>query len=98
MADLQKIADGLSKLTVLEASDLAKMLEEKWRSAGGMSVPAVLFENRERTRMEPLRRGETLFDFYDSCARPGYDEFRSVVNGWLAQMPVKDRNELISRM
>ena len=30
MADLQKIVDQLSGLTVLEAADLAKMLEEKW--------------------------------------------------------------------
>jgi large subunit ribosomal protein L7/L12 len=30
MADLQKIADELSSLTVLEAAELAKMLEEKW--------------------------------------------------------------------
>ena len=30
MADLSKIVDELSKLTVLEAADLAKMLEEKW--------------------------------------------------------------------
>ena len=30
MADLQKIMDQLSSLTVLEAADLAKLLEEKW--------------------------------------------------------------------
>ena len=30
MADLQKIVDDLSGLTVLEASELAKLLEEKW--------------------------------------------------------------------
>src|SRR3974390_1508090 len=30
MADLKKIVDELSSLTVLEAADLAKMLEEKW--------------------------------------------------------------------
>src|ERR1700676_2341606 len=30
MADLQKIVDDLSSLTVLEAADLAKLLEEKW--------------------------------------------------------------------
>lgn len=30
MADLEKIADELSKLTVMEAADLSKMLEEKW--------------------------------------------------------------------
>ena len=30
MADIQKIADDLSSLTVLEASELTKILEEKW--------------------------------------------------------------------
>ena len=30
MADIQKIADDLSTLTVLEASELTKILEEKW--------------------------------------------------------------------
>ncbi|MBP5859116.1 50S ribosomal protein L7/L12 [Marivibrio halodurans] len=30
MADLEKLADELSSLTVLEAADLAKLLEEKW--------------------------------------------------------------------
>ena len=30
MADLQKIVDTLSGLTVLEAAELAKLLEEKW--------------------------------------------------------------------
>ena len=30
MADLAKIVDDLSKLTVLEAAELSKMLEEKW--------------------------------------------------------------------
>jgi len=30
MADLQKLVDDLSALTVLEAADLSKLLEEKW--------------------------------------------------------------------
>src|SRR3954447_25903336 len=38
MAELQKIVDELSTLTVLEAADLAKMLEEKW---GGSAAAAV---------------------------------------------------------
>src|SRR5258706_4763332 len=97
MADLQKIVDDLSKLSVLEAAGLAKMLEEKWGGVGGGDRRIMLFEDRERTRKEPLRRGETLFDFYDSCASPGYDELRSVVNGWLAPMPADARNELITR-
>ena len=30
MADLEKIAESLSSLTILEASELTKILEEKW--------------------------------------------------------------------
>jgi large subunit ribosomal protein L7/L12 len=52
MTDLTKIVDDLSKLTVLEAAELAKMLEEKWgvsaaaavavaaAPAGGAAAPA----------------------------------------------------------
>src|SRR6188472_1982572 len=38
MADLQKIVDDLSGLTVLEAADLAKMLEEKWSVSAAAAV------------------------------------------------------------
>jgi len=51
MADLNKIIEDLSKLTVVEAADLSKQLEEKWGVtaattavtapvAGGASTPA----------------------------------------------------------
>ncbi len=50
MADLAKIVDDLSALTVLEAAELSKMLEEKWgvsaaapvavAAAGGAAAPA----------------------------------------------------------
>jgi len=51
MADLEKIAKELSSLTVLEAADLAKLLEDKWgvsasapvavaAAGGGDSAPA----------------------------------------------------------
>ena len=51
MADLEKIAEELSSLTVLEAADLAKLLEDKWgvsasapvavaAAGGGDSAPA----------------------------------------------------------
>jgi hypothetical protein len=56
-----------------------------------------LFGNRERTRKEALRRGERLFDFYDSSARVGYDEFRSV-DIWLSEMLGDDQAEIIARM
>ena len=49
MADLNKIIDDLSKLTVVEAAELSKQLEEKWgvtaaapvaATAGGAAAPA----------------------------------------------------------
>ena len=57
MADLQKIVDDLSGLTVLEAADLAKMLEEKWgvsaaaavAVAGPAAAAAVVEEKTEFT-------------------------------------------------
>ena len=43
MADLEKIADSLSKLTVIEAAGLVKVLEEKWgvSAAAPVAVAAV---------------------------------------------------------
>ena len=47
MADLSKIVDELSSLTVLEAAELSKLLEEKWGvsaaapAAAGAAAPAV---------------------------------------------------------
>jgi large subunit ribosomal protein L7/L12 len=38
MADLQKLVDDLSTLTVLEAADLAKMPEEKWGVSAAAAV------------------------------------------------------------
>jgi large subunit ribosomal protein L7/L12 len=41
MADLQKIVDTLSGLTVLEAAELAKMLEEKWGVSAAAPVAMI---------------------------------------------------------
>ncbi|MHA1524410.1 MAG: 50S ribosomal protein L7/L12 [Alphaproteobacteria bacterium] len=43
MADLEKIAETLSSLTVMEAADLSKLLEEKWgvSAAAPVAVAAV---------------------------------------------------------
>ena len=38
MADLQKIVDDLSGLTVLEAAELSKLLEEKWGVSAAAAV------------------------------------------------------------
>ena len=41
MADIAKIAEDLSKLTVLEAAELATMLEEKWGVSAAAAPMAV---------------------------------------------------------
>ncbi|AXE63148.1 50S ribosomal protein L7/L12 [Hyphomonas polymorpha PS728] len=56
MANLEKIVEDLSALTVLEAAELAKMLEEKWgvsaaapvavAAAGGGAAPAAAVEEK----------------------------------------------------
>jgi len=56
MADLSKIADDLSQLTVMEAAELVKMLEEKWgvsaaapvavAAAGGAAAGAAPVEEK----------------------------------------------------
>ena len=40
MADLAKVVEDLSKLTVLEAAELSKMLEEKWGVSAAAPVAA----------------------------------------------------------
>ena len=40
MADLAKLVDELSALTVMEAADLSKMLEEKWGVSAAAAVAA----------------------------------------------------------
>ena len=40
MADLNKIVDDLSALTVLEAAELSKLLEEKWGVSAAAAVAA----------------------------------------------------------
>ena len=57
MADLNKIIDDLSKLTVVEAAELSKQLEEKWgvtaaapvAAAAGAAAPAAAEEKSEFT-------------------------------------------------
>ena len=42
MADLQKIADDLSALTVIEAAELSKILEEKWGVSAAAAAPVAV--------------------------------------------------------
>ncbi|MEL6374316.1 MAG: 50S ribosomal protein L7/L12 [Pseudomonadota bacterium] len=68
MADLSKIVDDLSNLTVLEASELAKLLEEKWgvsaaapvavAAAGGGGEAAAAVEEKDEFDVILLAAGD----------------------------------------
>ena len=58
MADLAKIVEDLSVLTVLEAADLSKMLEEKW----GVSAAAAIAVAGPAAAAGPAVEEQTEFD------------------------------------
>ncbi|MCY4593058.1 MAG: 50S ribosomal protein L7/L12 [Alphaproteobacteria bacterium] len=61
MADLAKIAENLSSLTVLEAAELAKMLEEKWGVSAAAAAPVAMAVQAEATAA-PAVEEKTEFD------------------------------------
>src|SRR2546427_1877292 len=98
MADLQKIVDDLSKLTVLEAADLAKMLEEKWGVSAAAAVAvaaapgaaAVVEEKTEFTVML-MAAGEKKIEVIKevrALTGLGLKEAKDLVEG--APKPVKE--------
>ena len=58
MADIAKLVDQLSELTVLEAADLAKALEEKW----GVSAAAAVAVAGPAAAAGPAAEEQTEFD------------------------------------
>ena len=58
MADLAKIVEDLSALTVLEAAELSKMLEEKW----GVSAAAAVAAAPAAAAAGPVVEEQTEFD------------------------------------
>ena len=58
MADITKLVDQLSELTVLEAADLAKALEEKW----GVSAAAAVAAAPAAAAAAPAEEEKTEFD------------------------------------
>ena len=61
MADIQKLVDDLSTLTVLEAADLAKALEEKWGVSAAAAV-AVAGPAAGAAAAAPAAEEKTEFD------------------------------------
>ena len=60
MADIEKIAKDLSSLTVLEAADLAKLLEEKWGVSA--SAPVAVAASGGGGESSPAAEAKTDFN------------------------------------
>jgi large subunit ribosomal protein L7/L12 len=102
MADITKLVDQLSELTVLEAADLAKALEEKWgvsaaaavavagpTAGGGAAAPAA----EEKTEFDVILTGDggkkiNVIKEVRAITGLGLGEAKALVEG--APKPVKE--------
>jgi large subunit ribosomal protein L7/L12 len=100
MADLNALVDQLSELTVLEAAELSKMLEEKWGvsaaaavaaapAAGGAAAPAA----EEKTEFDVILTGDggkkiNVIKEVRALTGLGLTEAKALVEG--APKPVKE--------
>ena len=99
MADITKLVDQLSELTVLEAADLAKALEEKWGvsaaaavAAAGPAGPAAPAEE-EKTEFDVILTGDggkkiNVIKEVRAITGLGLGEAKALVEG--APKPVKE--------
>ena len=62
MAELAKLVDDLSALTVLEAAELAKMLEEKWGVSAAAPVAVAVAGGGGAAAAAPVEEAKTEFD------------------------------------
>jgi len=101
MADLQKIVNELSGLTVLEAAELAKMLEEKWgvsaaapvavMAAAGSGAPAAATEEKTEFNVILASAGAQKINVIKevrAITSLGLKEAKDLVEG--APKPVKE--------
>jgi large subunit ribosomal protein L7/L12 len=101
MADLSKIVDELSSLTVLEAAELSKLLEEKWgvsaaapvavAPAGGAAPGAAPVEEKTEFTVVLAKTGEKKIEVIKevrAITGLGLKEAKDLVEG--APKPVKE--------
>ena len=99
MADLSKIVDELSTLTVLEAAELAKLLEEKWgvsaaaavAVAAGPAAAAAVVEEKTEFTVVLAAAGEKKIEVIKevrALTGLGLKEAKDLVEG--APKPVKE--------
>lgn len=101
MANLEKIVEDLSALTVLEAAELSKMLEEKWgvsaaapvavAAVGGGAGPAAAAEEKTEFTVQLTSAGDKKIEVIKevrAITGLGLKEAKDLVEG--APKPVKE--------
>jgi large subunit ribosomal protein L7/L12 len=100
MANLDKIVEDLSALTVLEAAELSKMLEEKWGvsaaapvaiAAAGGAAPAAAAEEKTEFTVQLTSAGDKKIEVIKevrAITGLGLKEAKDLVEG--APKPVKE--------
>ena len=101
MANLDKIVEDLSALTVLEAAELSKMLEEKWgvsaaapvavAAVGGGGAPAAAAEEKTEFTVQLTSAGDKKIEVIKevrAITGLGLKEAKDLVEG--APKPVKE--------
>ena len=99
MANLDKIVEDLSALTVMEAAELSKMLEEKWgvsaaapvAVAGPAAGPAVVAEEKTEFTVQLTAAGDKKIEVIKevrAITGLGLKEAKDLVEG--APKPVKE--------
>jgi len=91
MADLDKLMESLSKLSVLEAAELVKMLEEKWGVSAAAPV-AVAAAAGGAVEAEPVE-DKTEFDIVLKDAGPKKIEVIKAIRQ-LTSLGLKDAKEM----
>jgi large subunit ribosomal protein L7/L12 len=93
MTDLAKIVDDLSKLTVLEAADLAKLLEEKWgvSAAAPVAVAAVAAPGAPAAAAEEQTEFTVVLKSGGDKKLNVIKEVRAIVQG----LGIKEAKELV---
>jgi large subunit ribosomal protein L10 len=92
MSKIEKLVDDLSSLTVLEAADLAKLLEEKWGVSAAAPVAAAYAKDNDKLVILGGSVGTTALDAAGVKALatlPSLDELRGKIVGLLVAPATK---------
>ncbi len=91
MANLEKIVEDLSALTVLEAAELSKMLEEKWGVSAAAPVAVAAAEEKTEFTVQLTAAGDKKIEVIKevrAITGLGLKEAKDLVEG--APKPVKE--------